>query len=722
MKYKTQWLGPQYPTSPFPLQLRLVKSAGNDAPKYNYRDNRYDQTFRDRGIINDNMTPAESWRALLSDDDNYIDHMRYIQEVERKGRAAQELLVRRENILRHFPNEDPPSEEEYKQAKQDYAHWVQFVHDDLKRSINRWHYEDPSTRPYHLQYPHAVMAPWEQSPSYLGGEHTRRGIHDTEWSKDLHEKDGDVSDVIRDLNDSYEQSQEEEPEAEEDDEDYSDYDYDDDNYDNDDEEHEQQRDELRERAEREYNSTPPEDRNKEDSSGSTPWDRYQEGSQDYYNRDLAKVARFLSNSGVEDGIHDAYTLSQNAGNDEINNSGGLIAKFGPYAFSISSSFVPDRDQQRRDERWGIDWESPTPEHGRSRPLIRRGENAPGTGNAYIGSLIQYRDKHEGEKTLSVRSFADQIAQQLHERGMQDVSYSPANSSRTINGKSIGGESRGRLFEAIINAAQKKLKQIHGENLGRNTIVETTRSGKRVTMPSSSTISRQKHFRDEIVRVPGEGAVNVGEAARNETARQMHQLRKEPLEQQVRTTLSRQRDPQVAREMHPVMERSAQPFPLQMRLMKATAKNPMERKVRDDVAKVRDEEEDDAVKRMRQNHRRYVDAVSSAMNDAAKDILEQVRSVESDFGRKIAREERQEESQGIKRHSEAHEKNHGANQHAGKIVNAIQAHRNKERKERLDDMDGWYKEKERYAVQGMRENKKKDINQVIGIVRNIKKDK
>lgn len=165
-----------------------------------------------------------------------------------------------------------------------------------------------------------------------------------------------------------------------------------------------------------------------------------------------------------------------------------------------------------------------------------------------------------------------------------------------------------------------------------------------------------------------------------------------------------------------------PFPLQLYLVKAESnaqpKTPLQQKMKNEVTDLREEEEGDAIHHMRQNHKRYVSAVANAMDEAAQQILRDVKNIEQRFGSKIDKDEKREEQMGMNHHDDAHDKNHGIDEHGRRVVQAIARHRNKERNDRLGEMQEWYKEKENNAIQGMRRNQSKDERQIVKLTQEL----
>lgn len=167
----------------------------------------------------------------------------------------------------------------------------------------------------------------------------------------------------------------------------------------------------------------------------------------------------------------------------------------------------------------------------------------------------------------------------------------------------------------------------------------------------------------------------------------------------------------------VMEKN--PFPLQLRLVKAVEpKTSLEHEMHKEVEDLRNQEESDAVRRMRQNHKRYVKHVSNSMNDHAKELLDSVKEHEQEFANKIGKEERKEDQMGIKNHNDAHEKNHGITRHTKDLLNTVRSKREEEKEERRNEMNNWYKEKERHAVESMRDNEDKDLDQIVRLTRRL----
>ena len=685
----------------------------------------------------------------------------YLESIQANGRAAEHFLTRAatrdryaasgtytpEQVDQYYGTADQFSRPAREKAQRDYAHWVQMVHDALDIPEVRRRYRFTNDRPAHLQFEDRSNAsvPWPED-------------RDT-WSHDLHNMDEHVRDIIQEYNG------EEFPEEYYPDQD-SDYDED---YDSDsnsdrnshDQYVERQKQQERERAKREYESVPEEERNVENEFGETPWDSYQRMSQDYYSPGVAKLGRVIEKLNLKDGIYSTSKLINQVPREDADDARRLsigvpfFGKFGPYCFSFTGLPQHDENQETYDKRWGIRWKTPQNPNPYGPPMspTRLGEHAPTrryAGNCSIGSLVQFRDKKPEEENVSLRSFGTQIAEHLFPLGFVKIGFGAAGSSRTIGGRAIGTTSRTRLFDAIIDSAQKKLKKIHGDALGVEMVTERRKTGKVIRYPSAEGVDAMSYYNntvnpnpeynrqrgvDQIFRQPKieygtsryvpspeapDTSIDIGAGARYKTALEMESRRASSMPEQVRDNLKLQRKPEDFQSMDPVMERSQTPFPLQLRLVKADPATPLERKVVKDVAKVRDEEEDDAVGRMRQQHHRYVRAVSDAMNDAAKDILSEVHGIESNFERKISREEKKEDRQGIKDHADAHEKNHGSSRHSQEVRNAIKDARSQEKKERVQEMEDWYKIKEQHAIQGMRQNKKKDMNQAVDIVREARK--
>jgi hypothetical protein len=159
--------------------------------------------------------------------------------------------------------------------------------------------------------------------------------------------------------------------------------------------------------------------------------------------------------------------------------------------------------------------------------------------------------------------------------------------------------------------------------------------------------------------------------------------------------------------------STNPFPLQLHLVKSVEpKTPLQEEMYDEVDDLRNQEEHDAVRRMRQNHKRYVKHVSESMEEHAKQLLQEIANEEKKFGNKIHSEEKNEERMGIKNHDEAHEQDHGIARHSKKLLNTVETHKKKEKNNRKREMNQWYKEKEKHAVEGMRDNQEKDLDQIV----------
>lgn len=162
-----------------------------------------------------------------------------------------------------------------------------------------------------------------------------------------------------------------------------------------------------------------------------------------------------------------------------------------------------------------------------------------------------------------------------------------------------------------------------------------------------------------------------------------------------------------------------PFPLQLHLVKSVEpKTPLQEEMHDEVDDLRNQEEQDAVRRMRQNHKRYVKHVSESMEEHAKQLLQEVANEERNFGNKIRSEEENEERMGMDHHDEAHEQDHGINRHAKKLLNIVHKQKNKEKNNRKREMDQWYNEKEKHAVEGMRDNQEKDLDQIVQLTRRL----
>lgn len=749
---------------------RLSKTQSDPQREFTRRnldDDRYDDIF-DFPFPNDRLSDNAQRRFehIMSLGEGEVpgyegDGRSYLENIEENGRVAELFLTRAamrdryaesgrytpEELDRYYGTADQFSRPEIEKAQRDYAHWVQMVHDGLDIPEVRRRYRFTNDRPAHLQFedPGNASIPWPEDRNT--------------WSHDLHNMDEHVRNVLREHNEE-EFPEEYFPDEDRDYDEDSDSDYDI-NSRHRDEFAEIQRQRQREEGRRIYESVPEEQRNVEDSFGETPWDSYQRMSQDYYSAGVAKLGRAIETLGLKDGIYSTRKLIDQIPNLEREHARRLsigvpyFGKFGPYCFSFTGYPEHDEVQETHDKRWGIHWEipqNPNP-YGPSMSPTRLGERAPTktfAGNCSIGSLVQFRDKTPEEQNVSFRSFGTQIAEHLFPLGFSRISFGAADSSRTIAGRAIGQRSRSRLFDAIIDSAQKKLKKIHGDALGVDTVTERTKTGKVVRYPSAEGVDNMTYYGNpvnsnpeynrqrgvhQMFRQPNiasgtsryvpspeapDTSIDIGAGARYKTALDMESRRSSSMPEQVRANLDLQRKPQHFQSMDPVMERSQTPFPLQLRLVKADPATPLEHKVVKDVAKVRDEEEDDAVGRMRQQHHRYVRAVSDAMNDAAKDILSEVHGIESNFERKISREEKKEDRQGIKNHADAHEKNHGSSRHSQEVRNAIKDARSQEKKERVQEMGDWYKIKEQHAIQGMRQNKKKDMDQAVDIVREARK--
>lgn len=162
-----------------------------------------------------------------------------------------------------------------------------------------------------------------------------------------------------------------------------------------------------------------------------------------------------------------------------------------------------------------------------------------------------------------------------------------------------------------------------------------------------------------------------------------------------------------------------PFPLQLRLRRSIhPENDLEEKNRNDVRRVRQAEEHNALGNMREGYRHENDALEERMSRHKKEILREVQHMISKQTQKIDREEEEEEENP----EYEHEENHGMDRHERRVLRLIENLRNKETKEATQDLHRNHRNDERRAVQGMRENQKKDEDQIVRITREVSKKK
>lgn len=174
----------------------------------------------------------------------------------------------------------------------------------------------------------------------------------------------------------------------------------------------------------------------EDEERWTNHDRQQSISKDYYNQDLAATGR---RAHVSDVIYHAPQFS------------GYIIRSGPYVFNFEvQPPVLDTSQLHHDVFWGKPWKW---DQQSQEFVLPDGSKVPGQTTAYVNSLVQYRKHREGEKGLA--HYASAIMDALKNVGINNIDFSPAYSTTVINGRSVGGASRQRLFGMIINQGQKE---------------------------------------------------------------------------------------------------------------------------------------------------------------------------------------------------------------------------------------------------------------------------
>lgn len=161
-----------------------------------------------------------------------------------------------------------------------------------------------------------------------------------------------------------------------------------------------------------------------------------------------------------------------------------------------------------------------------------------------------------------------------------------------------------------------------------------------------------------------------------------------------------------------------PFPLQLNLIRSLKpKTPFEEKNRDDVRSLRQQEEKSALKHMEQGYDWDNKNVEERMERHKQEILSEVKELLDQQRKKIHREEIEEE-----KHGKEHEKDHGEYEHERKVLSLIESLRNKERKNVQKDMKNAHREDRRRAVTGMRENQRKDEDQIVRITREVARKK
>lgn len=185
----------------------------------------------------------------------------------------------------------------------------------------------------------------------------------------------------------------------------------------------------------------PEDQ--EDYYGKTAHDYEQKTKQDYYPIELARAARRMQREG-------SIGQLQN---------GNYIIRSGPYAmeFSLEGDGLDsktDHLQLLHDVFWGKPWE-----YNKNSEVLQRknGERAPYLKMATVPGLCQYRSAAPEEKNFE--KHVHRIIDALSDYGINDVSFSPASSSRRVGANRFdSGNSRRRLFQMIMRSAWKQRMQ------------------------------------------------------------------------------------------------------------------------------------------------------------------------------------------------------------------------------------------------------------------------